>query len=455
MYFKSFVISVLKYVGIDKAIAYSSGTRVIQAFTGIGSIYFISTFLTGIEQGFYFTFGSLLAIQVFFELGLNNIITQFSAHENAKIEYDNKLNPIGCNDSISRLSSIVHFSFKWYSIIAVLFYIIVTVAGIVFFKNSENTNGVSWLKPWLFLSLMSSINLFISPFYAILNGIGYIKQVSKIRFFQQIFIPLSSWIGLVSGFKLYVLGISLLVMFLVGIYIVLSSEMIIKLRGIWRNRGEKRINYRCEVFPLQWKMALSWISGYFIYQLFNPILFHYAGAEVAGKMGMTMQVLNAIQAFSFSWMGTKIPRYSTLIAQKRYLELDKVFSRTLKQLLLITSVVLITFIFVLTVIDDIITFPYKIDSKFLSGIALYAMCFSIISNQTLSSFANYLRCHKKEPLVLQSVVVSILCALSSLTCTKYWGVNGMTVGYTFIMTFISLPWIYSIYKRKKYEWHQI
>ena len=77
----STIKTLLKKLGIDKAIAYSSGARVVQAFTGVGSIFFISTFLSGVEQGFYYTFGSIVAIQVFFELGLTGIITQFVAHE--------------------------------------------------------------------------------------------------------------------------------------------------------------------------------------------------------------------------------------------------------------------------------------------------------------------------------------------------------------------------------------
>ena len=55
-------------IGIDKAIAYTSGARIVQGVSGVGTMFFLSTFLTGVEQGFYFTFGSILALQVFFEL---------------------------------------------------------------------------------------------------------------------------------------------------------------------------------------------------------------------------------------------------------------------------------------------------------------------------------------------------------------------------------------------------
>ena len=75
-------------IGIDKSIAYSSGARIVQGFTGVGSMFFISTFLTGVEQGFYFTFGSILALQVFFELGLTGIMTQYVAHEASHLTLD-------------------------------------------------------------------------------------------------------------------------------------------------------------------------------------------------------------------------------------------------------------------------------------------------------------------------------------------------------------------------------
>ncbi|MFK2504393.1 hypothetical protein ACIXPB_19920, partial [Bacteroides fragilis] len=89
------------------------------------------------------------------------------------------------------------------------------------------------------------------------------------------------------------------------------------------------MDYKTEIFPYQWKIALSWISGYFIFQLFNPVLFATEGAVIAGQMGMTLAALNGIQSLSLSWMTTKIPLYSGLIAQKQYRQLDIIFNRTL------------------------------------------------------------------------------------------------------------------------------
>jgi hypothetical protein len=59
------VKSLFKKIGIDGAIFYTLLARVIQAFTGIVTIFFVAKFLSGVEQGFYYTFGSILEIQVF------------------------------------------------------------------------------------------------------------------------------------------------------------------------------------------------------------------------------------------------------------------------------------------------------------------------------------------------------------------------------------------------------
>ncbi len=444
--------SLLHYIGIDKSIAYSSGGRVVQGLTGLASVYFIGTFLSPEEQGYYFTFGSVLALQVFFELGLHNVLTQFTAHEKAHIGQDIYYNLIGKSNHISRLSSILRFSIKLFAVISIAFAVVITCLGICFFRNSSTSgNGmVEWLMPWITLSILSSVSLFLSPIYAILMGLNRVKEVSKIRFLQSVFMPLSVWVGLLLGLKLYVLPLSSFVSSAIGILCVWQGDMFKQLKKIWIAQGTEKVSYTHEIFPLQWKMALSWISGYFIYQLFNPILFRYVGAEVAGQMGMTMQVLNAIQAFSFSWMSTKIPTFSTYIARGEFTSLDSLFKKTLIQLLFVCIFILVAFIAILNFIDLIL--PISISKRFLYGLPLIVISFSIIPNQILSSLANYLRCYKKEPLVFMSLIVALLCAASSILCTKWYGLEGMVCGYTFIITFIELPWVYAIYRNKRREW---
>lgn len=44
------IIDIAHKFGMDKSVAYSSGSRIVQGFTGVVSVFFITTFLSGVEQ---------------------------------------------------------------------------------------------------------------------------------------------------------------------------------------------------------------------------------------------------------------------------------------------------------------------------------------------------------------------------------------------------------------------
>ena len=62
--------NILIFFGVDKAIGYSVLARVIQALGGVISLFFIALTLNINEQGFYYTFGSIIAIQIFLNSAL-------------------------------------------------------------------------------------------------------------------------------------------------------------------------------------------------------------------------------------------------------------------------------------------------------------------------------------------------------------------------------------------------
>ena len=443
-------------LGVDKAIAYSSGARIVQAITGVGSIFFISTFLSGVEQGFYYTFGSIAALQVFFELGLTGIITQFVAHEAAHLQLDESCKNLGEKKYKSRLASLLHFCVKWYLILSLIVLLVLLIVGFVFFTSYSNEeNYASWEIPWILLCVATAIKLLQSPFNSFIMGIGKVKEMSKISFYQQIILPLSAWIGLFCGFKLYVIGISVLLSVIIWNIYVFRSDIWKILKNIWVEPISERILYSKEIFPYQWRIALSWVSGYFIFQLFNPVLFAIEGAKVAGQMGMTLQALNAIQAFSKSWMNTKVPLFSSLIALKEYVKLDKVFKKTLLQMSSICFMLLCAFLAAVFILKET---QFKIGTnalgeRFLEYWPMSFMMVALLANEFVSSWATYLRCHKKEPFMILSISVGVLCCVSTIVFGKFFGVFGMTAGYAILTIVLSLPWAFWIYKIKKREWH--
>ncbi|MBY0244246.1 MAG: hypothetical protein K2Q03_02205 [Sphingobacteriaceae bacterium] len=442
-------------IGIDGAIAFTVLSRVIQAAGGVVTLLFVAKCLTKVEQGYYYTFGSILAIQIFFELGLSSIITQFVAHENANLMWHDRIRFTGSEESSSRLASLLRFTVKWFTVISVLLFFCLLIAGYVFFSTYGKGNvDVNWHIPWVILSVTTSLSLMVSPILAFFEGLGSVKEVSRIRMIQQI-IQLSFVLILFSlDFKLFSVPVAAVVSFSIVPFWIFFGKKRKLLTFIWNKIGNWHVNYRLEIFPYQWKIALSWISGYFIFQLFNPVLFATEGPVVAGQMGMTLAILNAILMLTLSWVSTKVPIFSGLIAKKEYVQLDYLFNKTVIQSTLLNIFALTVFF---TLIFILRSYDIKIAGKsfwdrFLPLLPMLFMMIPVLLNHVIAAWATYLRCHKKEPMMIQSIVIGILCSISTITLGKYFGVIGMTLGYM-ILTVIGFIWTYFIFTTKKKEWH--
>lgn len=452
----SIIKSAANRIGIDGAIAYSSFARIIQAAASFIVLFFIASLLSPEEQGYYFTFGSLAGIQVFFELGFTGIMTQYVAHEVVYLKLQSNNEYEGEEKYVSRLSYLVRFCVKWYLVITALFLMVVIIVGLVFFSiNDTPDNTISWIGPWILMSVATAVKLFQSPFNAIFIGLGKVKEMNKVLFYQQLFVPSSLIICLFLNLKLYSVGISILIGAVVWFVYVFYTPSFKILFNLWRHHITEKVSYMKEIFPYQWKIALSWISGYFIFQLFNPVLFATDGAVVAGQMGMTISVLTGVQSLALSWQNTKVPKYSGLIELREYNELDHLFNLTTKQMTsvsLLINAFLIGFIIIVNKYN-IVLFGIDFSGRFLNVSMFCIMALAIFLNQLIYSWATYLRCHKQEPYLVLSVVEGVLCLLSTLFFGKWFGLRGIVIGYITIIIFQTI-WAYYIFVTKKIEWHQ-
>jgi len=158
------------------------------------------------EQGFYYTFMSVLALQMFFELGMVNILTQFVAHEIAHLKIEGTQIE-GERKHRSRLASILHFTLKWYALFSGLLIITLIIVGNIYFQKYAH-HSVEWRLPWLLVSTFTGLNVFILPVMAILQGMHKVKEMARILMAQQIFAMGAVWIGIVQGAGLYIPAIN-------------------------------------------------------------------------------------------------------------------------------------------------------------------------------------------------------------------------------------------------------
>jgi hypothetical protein len=223
-----------------------------------------------------------------------------------------------------------------------------------------------------------------------------------------------------------------------------------KLWQLLRVKNEHgNIHWKKEIFPYQWRIAISWISGYFIFQFFTPILFATEGAVIAGQMGMTLTILQGLVSIANIWFRTKIPLFSVLIAQLKFAELDSIFYKAVKQSIAVLLAGLLAFVafYGVSGYNDL-----GIINRFLPFKPAAFMMLAILLQLCVDALSTYLRCHKKEPFLLLSMVTAVVTAIAIVVTIKFFDITIMT--FTYSMILLAMVWTgYKIFKRKQAEWH--
>jgi len=449
---KQRITSLIYSVGIDRAVFYTLIYRGWQIVAGVATVFLVARYFSPIEQGFYYTYSSLLALQIFVELGLTTIVMQFASHEKAHLKWTKEGNLIGDPVAIQRLRSLSRFALKWYGIASGVILVILVPIGFYFFGRSPDaitTQG--WQFPWIWLVVITSGNLLISPIVAVLEGCGLVAEVARMRAVQDFLAYGSFWLGLIGGWGLMAAPLIGTLRLAVSVTWLVTRKRSF-LSDLWDGPISTGFKWWQEVWPMQWKIALSWVSGFLIFQLFNPVLFAFSGAVVAGQMGMSLSVTTSINTIAAGWLYTKIPIFGQLIAKRKFEELDRLFFRTLIQTFCVCVFLGIVFFGGMIVLWKL---HVPLVQRFLEPLPLGLLLLTSIVNIIISSEAAYLRAHKQEPFMVNSISMGILMGLSTYLLGRYFGAIGVVTGYFVISTTLGVGWATWIFITKRKVWHYI
>lgn len=440
--------NIFSFLGIDRAVAYTLLGRGWGSLAGLATLWFIVRNLSLPEQGFYYTFSSVLALQIIFELGMSYVVMQFSSHEMVKLHWSSTGTLEGDDFAKGRIRSLLTLVLKWYGVVALLILLVVLPAGWIFFAKSDHGGHIAWRFPWVFLSVMAALNIIILPVLAILEGCGRIAEVARLRMLQSIGGSIFAWITLILGGGLLALPVVNMVTVIVALF-WFWKEYGHFFRDMHRSKLSSVVSWKHEIWPFQWKIALSWLSGYLILQLFVPVLFSYQGAAQAGQMGMSLNIASAISSIAIAWINTKAPTFGNLVASKQYAELDILFARILKQSML---VVILGGMCALTLKYLMTYFGSSFAERILPIFPFSLLLLVAIVNHVVFAEAIYLRSHKREPFMWVSLAVGLSICISTIYFGKNYGATAMMIGYLLICT-AGLIWGTLIFRSKKIEWH--
>jgi O-antigen/teichoic acid export membrane protein len=346
------------------------------------------------------------------------------------------------------LASLAQIATKWYSIAAVIVIVGLNIGGYLFFLQSPAQN-VSWKFPWIFLCFLTGISFVLIPIWSLLEGCNQVSNVYSYRFFHGLLNSLVAWTAILLGADLWTVSIVTFAgLIYAGLFLrrnyweFFKSLLLIKPEGA-------RLSWLTDILPFQWRIALSWLSGYFMFYLFTPVLFHYHGPIIAGQMGMTWSLCGVLTSLGLAWLSPRVPQLGMMVAQKRYDEMDRLFW---KLTFIILGVTISGAMTIWLLVFGLNYYGSSLARRLLPPLPTALFLVAAIIHTASLPMSSYLRAHKKEPLLFVSVLLGVLIGLSTWLLGKYYSALGMAVGYLTIYTMV-LPITVFVWWHCKKAWH--
>lgn len=433
-------------LGLDGAVSYTVLARAASIISSVGTVLLLIRFLTPIEQGYYYALLSLVLFQSVCELGFSFVIQQYAAHESVLCRFASDGNVSGDPKAHSRLSSVLQLALRWYGSASIAIALFLLPAGFVFFSHKTQSHAhVNWQGPWIAVVLISAVSFLVVPLYSFLDGCGQIRQVAQARFVQALAVLVMSWGAMVAGHGLYAPA-----MVNLGVVIVAAAFLAPRRRlliGLLRHSTNVHsISWRTEIWPFQWKLAVSWLCTYFVTQLFTPVLFLTRGPVEAGRMGMSVSIVAYLPTIVISWISTKATPFGQLIKLGRLKELDRLFSCALRQSLFVLAMLVISCM--AGVLGVRYFFP-KLFMRMETPLVFALLLGTAISTFVVQSMAVYLRSFKEEPFMGQSMIVALLTVAGMALTASRWGSMGVAACYFLSSGVIGLALAIIIFRSKR------
>lgn len=434
-------------LGLDSAVAFTSLARMVSIAGSAVTVLLIVRFLSPVEQGYYYTLLSLVALQMVFELGFSFVVQQLAAHECVHLVLSEDGSVSGDPAAHARLASVLQLSMRWYSVTAVAMGLLLAPLGALFFARHAGPAAaqVAWQGPWLLAIAASIAGLWCQPFYSFLDGCGQVRAVAVLRLRQAVVGMVLAWTAMLLHHGLYSPALVIAGQVVTGLIFLATRRQL--LTGLLSHQArDASIRWSREVWPFQWRIAVSCVCSYFTMQVFIPILFALRGPVEAGQMGMSLSITGYMTSLTMPWITTKATPFGRLIAQRQFEGLDRLFMRTLGQSLSVFAIIALAADGAAAALTFVAP---KLAARMVSPQLFAVLVLAAGATCVAQSLATLLRSFKQEPFLWQSLTVASLTLLLAVFVAPRWGNAGVTLGYLAISAGIGLPSALVIFARAR------
>lgn len=425
---------------LDAVLSTTLSFRVLQGVAGIVTIVLVGSCLTADQQGIYYTFISFTALQTIGDLGLYIAIVSIASHEWAALRIDDG-QIVGDATARSRLISLSRAAAIGYGVCGVLLTAGTWLAGAWFFSSTlPSVTGL--LGPWSAMTMLTMVSFVASPMVGVLEACGQLLTVSRFRLAGVIGASLASWTVLLTGHGLWALPAA------AGCLAVRDIALLSRYRRFFRPclapAEAPRVEWRSEVWPMQWRLAVQGIAMYASTMMFTPLLLSVASPAAAGRFGMTWSVGVGWQSLSLAWLQTRAPELGRLAATGRDREMIVLWRSAAARAI---AAMVLGGVALTAVISWLTVAAPSVALRLLPPLETAVLMAGFAASQGVQAVATYLRARKQERLLPSGLSASATAAFLAIPLTPLYGTAGAVAAYALAMAAVALPVSLGIWAR--------
>jgi hypothetical protein len=441
-----FLEGLRRAAAVDRAVAFAVLGNLASLVCGPVTALLIALRFTPEVQGFYYTFGSLTDLQFLVDLGLSQTILFFASHEAAGLRLGPRGRVLGEGAALSRFLHLGRTAFRWYASLAGALSVVLLAAGWGLFSRSP-VQGIPWAWPWLVVCLGVGVNFCLLPVWPLLQGCHQVAEYWFYRWIQQLVNAAALWLAILLGTGLWASPWALAAG-LVWTGLFLGRKYPEFPRSFRTEIPGPRLDWWAEVWPVQWRTAVTWLSGTFTTKLFAPLLF-LVSPVLAGQMGMTVTLALVLYGLASNWVVARAPRLAALVARGEYAELDATFFRACT---VSVGVALAGCAAAWGLVCLFGALGNPLAQRILPPLPAGLLLLAAVVNTLNTNLATYLRAHKKEPLTAV-YLLSTLLTFGLAAALARDGAVGVSAAYLGVLTGVQLPLTVWVFVRCRAEWH--
>ncbi len=431
----------------NRALTFSLSTIIFQLILTPIIIILVTSKISPEEQGYYYTFLSLLNLQSFFELGLFAFIVNKASSSFSNITIFDVKSLNKSYTDIPKLAALYSMTRKIYFLISLLFAFFVGGLGIIFFSHGWTYNLNEIQVCWIVFCILCSFQVYFLGLNGFLEGCGQIDVVEKWKLISFVVSSMVLIVCLVLGFGIMSLVFSTIPKVLKDIYLIkISFRKQFKLLS--KQKQYEKLNFYKDVWPMQSRLAISSFASFFQYGIFVPLVFSILGPVQAGIIGVGLQITSFLQQIMSRWTYTQQPKMAKLASLRKFQELDKLV-QIIGRINILLSVFVLFLYFIFYKILEILNL--SILERIPGFWVLFILLLTACNYGYLFMLVGYLRAFVEERIHILSVTIAVLNAILCYAFLKHIGLYSVAISYFACITLVGIPWAKKLIMKKRRE----